>query len=221
MQDPRQALTQPLCNAVLAGARPRRSTAGSRDEAGGLAMPSCVPGSSPAAPRPLHRDRGRSQAPGPPLSARHRAMESLIVVTECEATGMASEEEMSTAAGEDGREPRAKLNLSGRKLSLQERSHTAHSPGSSDGASERFIYPSLPYSPVTSPHSSPRLPRRPTVESNRVSITGLQVRPPPPASLPCIFGMKSAGRWWEGVGVLVRPWPWGQPRAGGQHGSPG
>ncbi|XP_066835101.1 calcium/calmodulin-dependent protein kinase kinase 2 isoform X4 [Anser cygnoides] len=137
-------------------------------------MPSCVPGSSPAAPRPLHRDRGRSQAPGPPLSARRRAMESLIVVTECEATGMASEEEMSTAAGEDGREPRAKLNLSGRKLSLQERSHTAHSPGSSDGASERFIYPSLPYSPVTSPHSSPRLPRRPTVESNRVSITGLQ-----------------------------------------------
>ncbi|XP_040433315.1 calcium/calmodulin-dependent protein kinase kinase 2 isoform X2 [Cygnus olor] len=137
-------------------------------------MPSCVPGSSPAAPRPLHRDGGRSQAPGPPLSARRRAMESLIVVTECEATGMASEEEMSAAAGEDGREPRAKLNLSGRKLSLQERSHTAHSPGSSDGASERFIYPSLPYSPVTSPHSSPRLPRRPTVESNRVSITGLQ-----------------------------------------------
>uniref|UniRef100_A0A8B9C9H4 calcium/calmodulin-dependent protein kinase n=1 Tax=Anser brachyrhynchus TaxID=132585 RepID=A0A8B9C9H4_9AVES len=137
-------------------------------------MPSCVPGSSSAAPRPLHRDGGRSQAPGPPLSARRRAMESLIVVTDCEATGMASEEEMSTAAGEDGREPRAKLNLSGRKLSLQERSHTAHSPGSSDGASERFIYPSLPYSPVTSPHSSPRLPRRPTVESNRVSITGLQ-----------------------------------------------
>ncbi|NXK44711.1 KKCC2 kinase, partial [Chauna torquata] len=105
---------------------------------------------------------------------RPAAMESLIVVTECEATGTASEEEMSAAAGEDGREPRAKLNLSGRKLSLQERSHSARSPGSGDGASERFIYPSLPYSPVTSPHSSPRLPRRPTVESNRVSITGLQ-----------------------------------------------
>nr|XP_013814085.1 PREDICTED: calcium/calmodulin-dependent protein kinase kinase 2-like [Apteryx mantelli mantelli] len=29
----------------------------------------------------------------------------------------------------------------------------------------RFIYPSLPYSPVTSPHASPRLPRRPTVEA--------------------------------------------------------
>lgn len=97
-------------------------------------------------------------------------MESLIVVTECEAT--ASEEEMSVAAVEESREPRAKLNLSGRKLSLQERSHPVRSPGSGD--SERFIYPSLPYSPVTSPHSSPRLPRRPTVESNRVSITGLQ-----------------------------------------------
>ncbi|XP_025893273.1 calcium/calmodulin-dependent protein kinase kinase 2 [Nothoprocta perdicaria] len=46
--------------------------------------------------------------------------------------------------------------------------------GLSAAAAERFIYPSLPYSPVTSPHASPRLPRRPTVESNRVSITGLQ-----------------------------------------------
>uniref|UniRef100_A0A8B9ZQN1 calcium/calmodulin-dependent protein kinase n=1 Tax=Anas zonorhyncha TaxID=75864 RepID=A0A8B9ZQN1_9AVES len=100
-------------------------------------MPSCVPGSSPTAPRPPRHAGGRSQAPELPLSAcRRRTMESLIVVTECEATGMASEEEMSVAAGEDGREPRAKLNLSGRKLSLQERSHTAHSPSSSDGASE-------------------------------------------------------------------------------------
>ncbi|XP_040540421.1 calcium/calmodulin-dependent protein kinase kinase 2 isoform X6 [Gallus gallus] len=129
-------------------------------------MPSCIPGSSPAAPQPSHRHGG----PGLPLSAGRPAMESLIVVTECEAT--ASEEEMSVAAVEESREPRAKLNLSGRKLSLQERSHPVRSPGSGD--SERFIYPSLPYSPVTSPHSSPRLPRRPTVESNRVSITGLQ-----------------------------------------------
>ncbi|XP_010718413.1 calcium/calmodulin-dependent protein kinase kinase 2 isoform X2 [Meleagris gallopavo] len=129
-------------------------------------MPSCIPSSSPAAPQPPHHHRG----PGLPLSASRPAMESLIVVTECEAT--ASEEEMSVAAVEESREPRAKLNLSGRKLSLQERSHPARSPGSGD--SERFIYPSLPYSPVTSPHSSPRLPRRPTVESNRVSITGLQ-----------------------------------------------
>ncbi|NXS39120.1 KKCC2 kinase, partial [Balaeniceps rex] len=112
------------------------------------------------------------------LSPRRRGMASLIVVTEYDATGSASEEEeMNAPSGEgfgDGREPRAKLHLSGRKLSLQERSQPARSPGSSDGTNERFIYPSLPYSPVTSPHSSPRLPRRPTVESNRVSITGLQ-----------------------------------------------
>ncbi|NXW60511.1 KKCC2 kinase, partial [Eurystomus gularis] len=111
------------------------------------------------------------------LSPRQPGMASLIVVTEYDATGSVSEEEMNAPGDEglgEGREPRAKLHLSGRKLSLQERSQPARSPGSSDGANERFIYPSLPYSPVTSPHSSPRLPRRPTVESNRVSITGLQ-----------------------------------------------
>ncbi|XP_071619678.1 calcium/calmodulin-dependent protein kinase kinase 2 isoform X2 [Heliangelus exortis] len=144
-------------------------------------MPSCIPGSSPA-PWPLCRDRscGR-RAPGeprvlpPPLSPRLPAMASLIVVTEYDATGSAGEEEMNAPGEEgfgDGREPRAKLHFSGRKLSLQERPQPPRSPG--DGTTERFIYPSLPYSPVTSPHSSPRLPRRPTVESNRVSITGLQ-----------------------------------------------
>ncbi|NWR67688.1 KKCC2 kinase, partial [Bucorvus abyssinicus] len=112
------------------------------------------------------------------LSPRCPSMASLIVVTEYDATGSTSEEEEMNAPGseglEDGREPRVKLQLSGRKLSLQERSQPARSPGSGNDAHERFIYPSLPYSPVTSPHSSPRLPRRPTVESNRVSITGLQ-----------------------------------------------
>lgn len=73
-----------------------------------------------------------------------------------------------------GQEARVRLNLSDRKLSLQERSQTAQSPGSNPGVNGRYIYPSLPYSPVTSPHSSPRLPRRPTVESHRVSITDLQ-----------------------------------------------
>ncbi|XP_040466021.1 calcium/calmodulin-dependent protein kinase kinase 2 isoform X1 [Falco biarmicus] len=145
-------------------------------------MPSCVPSSLPT-PRPLCRDGGCGhRAPGvlqdpPPLSPCRPSMASLIVVTEYDATGSASEEEMNAPGGEgfgDGREPRAKLHLSGRKLSLQERSQPAHSPGAGDGTNERFIYPSLPYSPVTSPHSSPRLPRRPTVESNRVSITGLQ-----------------------------------------------
>uniref|UniRef100_A0A674D0K2 calcium/calmodulin-dependent protein kinase n=1 Tax=Salmo trutta TaxID=8032 RepID=A0A674D0K2_SALTR len=71
-------------------------------------------------------------------------------------------------------EHRGRLNLSDRKLSLQERSQTASSPCGSPGLNGRFIYPSLPYSPITSPHSSPRLPRRPTVESHRVSITDLQ-----------------------------------------------
>ncbi|XP_073334091.1 calcium/calmodulin-dependent protein kinase kinase 2 [Pagrus major] len=71
-------------------------------------------------------------------------------------------------------EQRGRLNLSDRKLSLQERSQTTASPCSSPGLNGRYIYPSLPYSPITSPHSSPRLPRRPTVESHSVSITDLQ-----------------------------------------------
>lgn len=136
-----------------------------------------VPSSSPT-PQPLCCAGGR-RAPAAlreplALSPSHAGMASLIVVTD--ATGSASEEEMDVPGTEgcfgDGR----KLHLSGRKLSLQERPQPARSPGSGNGANERFIYPSLPYSPVTSPHSSPRLPRRPTVESNRVSITGLQVR---------------------------------------------
>lgn len=71
--------------------------------------------------------------------------------------------------------PRARFQLSDRKLSLQERSPTAPAPCDPPGAAGRYIYPSLPYSPVTSPHTSPRLPRRPTVESHSVSITDLQV----------------------------------------------
>uniref|UniRef100_A0A3Q2Y3Q6 calcium/calmodulin-dependent protein kinase n=1 Tax=Hippocampus comes TaxID=109280 RepID=A0A3Q2Y3Q6_HIPCM len=130
-------------------------------------------------------------------------MESLIVVTECEprrpfgAPGGEEEvEEMdsseppplptpscdllshtvgrSEALLPAGEEQRARLNLSDRKLSLQERSQTQISPCSSPGLNGRYIYPSLPYSPITSPHSSPRLPRRPTVESHSVSITDLQ-----------------------------------------------
>ncbi|XP_007433327.1 calcium/calmodulin-dependent protein kinase kinase 2 isoform X1 [Python bivittatus] len=80
----------------------------------------------------------------------------------------------SRTSSRETREPWVKVNLSSRKLSLQERSPSAQSPGGSMGVNGRYIYPSLPYSPVTSPHSSPRLPRRPTIESHRVSITGLQ-----------------------------------------------
>ncbi|XP_029565449.1 calcium/calmodulin-dependent protein kinase kinase 2 isoform X1 [Salmo trutta] len=122
-------------------------------------------------------------------------MESLIVVTEYEpeeVEDMDSSEtgaplfrtpscdQLSHAVGRPvalfpkPQEHRGRLNLSDRKLSLQERSQTASSPCGSPGLNGRFIYPSLPYSPITSPHSSPRLPRRPTVESHRVSITDLQ-----------------------------------------------
>lgn len=89
------------------------------------------------------------------------------------------------ASSRETREPWIKVNLSSRKLSLQERSPSVQSPSGSMGLNGRYIYPSLPYSPVTSPHSSPRLPRRPTIESHRVSITGLQVREA--ASLPAVW----------------------------------
>uniref|UniRef100_A0A8C7LSD0 calcium/calmodulin-dependent protein kinase n=1 Tax=Oncorhynchus kisutch TaxID=8019 RepID=A0A8C7LSD0_ONCKI len=116
-------------------------------------------------------------------------MESLIVVTEYEPKGGDEVEDMECsetpfrthscdllshsvghpeALSPESQGHRARLNLSDRKLSLQERSQTASSPNG------RYIYPSLPYSPITSPQSSPRLPRRPTVESHRVSITDLQ-----------------------------------------------
>ncbi|XP_061657762.1 calcium/calmodulin-dependent protein kinase kinase 2 [Syngnathoides biaculeatus] len=148
--------------------------------------------SCPAQPLNHHSER---PSPDP--------MESLIVVTECEPSmssgGRSGEEEVEEmdssetppcpAASCDllshtvGRpeallpaaeEQRARLNLSDRKLSLQERSQTQTSPCNSPGLNGRYIYPSLPYSPITSPHSSPRLPRRPTVESHSVSITDLQ-----------------------------------------------
>ncbi|XP_015273190.1 PREDICTED: calcium/calmodulin-dependent protein kinase kinase 2 isoform X2 [Gekko japonicus] len=131
-------------------------------------------------------------------------MDSFVVVTEYDSTarpgggqpdGLEDEEPMEPCEGQpvasdpgemeergllgsalegDLKEPRSKLNLSSRKLSLQERSQSVQSPGGNVGLNGRYIYPSLPYSPVTSPHSSPRLPRRPTIESHRVSITGLQ-----------------------------------------------
>ncbi|XP_061459025.1 calcium/calmodulin-dependent protein kinase kinase 2 isoform X2 [Rhineura floridana] len=129
------------------------------------------------------------------------AMDSFVVVTEYDSTSRHAQEDeepmepceeqpvvldprgleeegflggVPGGPSQEMREPRTKLNLSSRKLSLQERSQSVQSPGNSMGINGRYIYPSLPYSPVTSPHSSPRLPRRPTIESHRVSITGLQ-----------------------------------------------
>uniref|UniRef100_A0A8D3D9T8 calcium/calmodulin-dependent protein kinase n=1 Tax=Scophthalmus maximus TaxID=52904 RepID=A0A8D3D9T8_SCOMX len=114
--------------------------------------------------------------PAPPLNAHLQTpspdpMESLIVVTEYEPSRPPGEEESLLP---ESQEQRGRLSLSDRKLSLQERSQSATSPCSSPGLNGRYIYPSLPYSPITSPHSSPRLPRRPTVESHSVSITDLQ-----------------------------------------------
>ncbi|KAM9306736.1 calcium/calmodulin-dependent protein kinase kinase 2 isoform 1-T2 [Pholidichthys leucotaenia] len=142
-------------------------------------------------------------AVAPPLTPE--PMESLIVVTEYEpkdATATDEVEDMdsseapdpsslrhlpgppcdlllshaSVSTPEGGEQRGLRLNLSDRKLSLQERSRPASStsPCGSPGLAGRYIYPSLPYSPITSPHSSPRLPRRPTVESHSVCITDLQ-----------------------------------------------
>uniref|UniRef100_A0A671P8R4 Calcium/calmodulin-dependent protein kinase kinase 2-like n=1 Tax=Sinocyclocheilus anshuiensis TaxID=1608454 RepID=A0A671P8R4_9TELE len=120
-------------------------------------------------------------SPSTRLSSCTSEMESMIVVTEYEPSGGSGQEggeeeemeDMDTLFPEP-QEHRGRLSLSDRKLSLQERSQTLSSPCGSPGLNGRYIYPSLPYSPITSPHSSPRLPRRPTVESHRVSITDLQ-----------------------------------------------
>ncbi|KAM9054981.1 calcium/calmodulin-dependent protein kinase kinase 2 isoform 4-T15 [Megaptera novaeangliae] len=103
----------------------------------------------------------------------HLGMESFIVVTECEPAcavdgGLARDRPLAPG-GEvrlDVSGSQARPHLSSRKLSLQERSLL--------DANGRCVYPALPHSPVGSPQSSPRLPRRPTVESHRVSITGMQ-----------------------------------------------
>ncbi|OCT98415.1 calcium/calmodulin-dependent protein kinase kinase 2 [Xenopus laevis] len=74
----------------------------------------------------------------------------------------------------DHKDCKGKLSMTNRKLSLQERSQSTPASSNSLGMNGQYIYPSLPYSPVTSPQSSPRLPRKPTVESHQVSITGCQ-----------------------------------------------
>ncbi|KAM6165470.1 calcium/calmodulin-dependent protein kinase kinase 2 isoform 5-T5 [Erethizon dorsatum] len=150
-------------------------------------MSSCV-SSQPSSDRATPQD-GSSEGPKPcealqglsSLSLR-LGMESIIVVTECEPshTGDLSLARDLPLEADGQAVPlytsgsHARPHLSGRKLSLQERSPGALAAGSSLDVNGRCIYPSLPYSPVGSPQSSPRLPRRPTVESHHVSITGLQ-----------------------------------------------
>lgn len=114
----------------------------------------------------------------------HLGMESFIVVTECEPgqgvdLSLARDQPLEADDQElplDASESEARPLLSGRKMSLQERSQAGPASGSSLDMNGRCICPSLSYSPSSSPQTSPRMPRRPTVESHHVSITGLQVR---------------------------------------------
>lgn len=107
----------------------------------------------------------------------HLGMESFIVVTECEpGRGV----DLSLARDQPPEADGQELPLEAsdpESRSLQERSQGG--PASSSNSLDmngRCVYPSLSYSPASSPQSSPRMPRRPTVESHHVSITGLQVR---------------------------------------------
>ncbi|KAF7484227.1 Hypothetical predicted protein [Marmota monax] len=175
---------------------------GPLDEVAARTMSSCVtsqPSSDPAAPQDELGGGGSSSEGQKPCEALrglsslsiHLGMESFIVVTDCEPggavdLGLARDQPLEA----DGREapldasgPQARPHLSGRKLSLQEQSQGGPAASSSLDMNGRCIYPSLPYSPVSSPQSSPRLPRRPTVESHHVSITGMQVCELPP---PCL-----------------------------------
>ncbi|XP_049721235.1 calcium/calmodulin-dependent protein kinase kinase 2 isoform X3 [Elephas maximus indicus] len=138
--------------------QPSSDRAAPQDELGGG-------GSSSEGQKPCEALQGLST-----LSLR-LGMESFIVVTECE-PGCASD---GLEASLHAPRPQTRPHLSSRKLSLQELSQGG--PEARGGGSDmngRYIYPSLPYSPAGSPQSSPRLPRRPTVESHHVSITGMQ-----------------------------------------------
>uniref|UniRef100_G1PV77 calcium/calmodulin-dependent protein kinase n=1 Tax=Myotis lucifugus TaxID=59463 RepID=G1PV77_MYOLU len=149
-------------------------------------MSSCVssqPSSDPAAPQDeLGGGSSSSSSEGQKPCEALRGlsslsiclgMESFIVVTECEPDcavghGLAQDPLLEADGPEGPLDPgsQARPHLSSRKLSLQERSQL--------DANGRCIHPAQPSSPVGSPQSSPRLPRRPTVESRHVSITGLQ-----------------------------------------------
>lgn len=158
-------------------------------------MSSCV-SSQPTSNRPASQDdlgtEGGSQEGQKPCEALrglsslsiHLGMESFIVVTECEPgrgvdLSLARDQPLEADGQElplDASGPDSRPLLSGRKMSLQEQCHGGPAPSSSLDMNGRCICPALPSSPASSPQSSPRMPRRPTVESHHVSITGLQVR---------------------------------------------
>lgn len=156
-------------------------------------MSSCVssqPSSDRAAPQDELGSGGVSRESQKPCEALrglsslsiHLGMESFIVVTECEPgrgvdLSLARDQPLEADGQElplDASEPESRSLLSGRKMSLQEPSQGGPASSSSLDMNGRCICPSLSYSPASSPQSSPRMPRRPTVESHHVSITGLQ-----------------------------------------------
>ncbi|KAM4827231.1 calcium/calmodulin-dependent protein kinase kinase 2 isoform 2-T2 [Thomomys bottae] len=149
-------------------------------------MSSCVssqPSSDQASPQDELGGRGSSSEGQKPCEALRGlsslsiclGMESFIVVPECEpgravdlrlARGRTLEADShEVSLGTSG----SQAGLSARKLSLQESGLTAGNPDVNGRCA-----PSLSCSPANSPQSSPRLPRRPTVESHHVSITGMQ-----------------------------------------------
>ncbi|OBS79103.1 hypothetical protein A6R68_18511 [Neotoma lepida] len=171
----------------------RWKCSGLADEVGTHTMSSCVssqPTSDRAAPQDELGSGGGSRESQKPCEALrglsslsiHLGMESFIVVTECEPgqgvdLSLARDQPLEADDQElplNASESEARPLLSGRKMSLQERSQGGPAPGSSLDMNGRCICPSLSYSPSSSPQSSPRMPRRPTVESHHVSITGLQ-----------------------------------------------
>lgn len=149
--------------------QPSGDRAAPQDELGGG-------GGSSEGQKPCEALRGLSS-----LSIR-LGMESFIVVTECE-PGCAADHGLARDRLLEADGPGIPLDagsqtrprFSSCKLSLQDRPQP--------DANGRCAHPAQPPSPVGSPQSSPRLPRRPTVESHHVSITGMQARERPCAGL--------------------------------------
>ncbi|XP_012373828.2 calcium/calmodulin-dependent protein kinase kinase 2 isoform X1 [Dasypus novemcinctus] len=141
--------------------QPRSAPAAPQDELGGGGGSSSSSRSSSSSssegPRPCEALRGLSS-----LSLR-LGMEAFLAADQ----GPAADRPPDTpgrGALLDAPAPQARPLPCSRQLSLQERP-----PGPADMNGRCCVH-----SPVASPQSSPRLPRRPTVESHHVSITGLQ-----------------------------------------------
>ncbi|XP_062038680.1 calcium/calmodulin-dependent protein kinase kinase 2 isoform X8 [Lepus europaeus] len=181
--------TRPSDGAVTAG----WACPGATEEVSTHTMSSCIssqPSGDPAAPQDdlggggssIEGQKSCEALRGLSSLSIRLGMESFIVVTECEPgravdLSLAQDQPLEADGPEvplDASASQARPHLCGRKLSLQERSQGRLAASSSLDMNGRCVHPSVPYSPASSPQSSPRLPRRPTVESHHVSITGMQ-----------------------------------------------